>query len=53
MDLARLYADGDPSPYFGPLNLFGPLPATDVGEAGAPDPTAAVPVTPIAPAREG
>jgi uncharacterized protein (TIGR03083 family) len=28
--------DGDPAPYFGILNLFGPLPATDVTEAGAP-----------------
>jgi uncharacterized protein (TIGR03083 family) len=28
--------DGDPSPYFELLNLFGPLPASDVAEAGAP-----------------
>lgn len=28
--------DGDPSPYFGFFNLFGPLPAADVAEAGAP-----------------
>ena len=28
--------DGDPSPYFGVMNLFGPLPESDVSEAGAP-----------------
>jgi uncharacterized protein (TIGR03083 family) len=28
--------DGDPESYFGLLNLFGPLPAHDVNEAGAP-----------------
>jgi len=32
--------DGDPSPYFGLLNLFGPLPPADVAEAGAPAPGA-------------
>lgn len=30
--------DGDPEPYFGLLNLFGPLPSADVAEAGAPAP---------------
>ena len=30
--------DGDPSPYFDLLNLFGPLPTADVAEAGAPVP---------------
>jgi uncharacterized protein (TIGR03083 family) len=30
--------DGDPTPYFGLLNLFGPLPPADVAEAGAPVP---------------
>jgi uncharacterized protein (TIGR03083 family) len=30
--------DGDPAPYFGIMNLFGPLPAADVAEAGAPVP---------------
>jgi uncharacterized protein (TIGR03083 family) len=29
---------GDPKPYFGLLNLFGPLPEFDVAEAGAPVP---------------
>jgi uncharacterized protein (TIGR03083 family) len=32
--------DGDPSPYFDLLNLFGPLPGCDVAEAGAPVPAA-------------
>ena len=32
--------DGDPSPYFDLLNLFGPLPPQDVAEAGAPAPEA-------------
>ncbi len=32
--------EGDPRPYFRMLNLFGPLPAADVAEAGAPVPTA-------------
>jgi hypothetical protein len=31
---------GDPQPYFDLLNLFGPLPAVDVAEAGAPVPAA-------------
>ena len=29
--------EGDPSPYFDLLNLFGPLPEADVTEAGAPE----------------
>ena len=44
--------DGDPSPYFGLLNLFGALPVTDVGEAGAPVPVA-VPVDPVGPTPVG
>jgi len=32
---------GDPGPYFGLLNLFGPLPESDVAEAGAPVPLSA------------
>ena len=32
--------EGDPSPYFPLMNLFGPLPAADVAEAGAPVPPA-------------
>jgi len=31
--------EGDPSPYFALVNLFGPLPEADVIEAGAPVPT--------------
>ncbi|MDQ6614691.1 MAG: maleylpyruvate isomerase family mycothiol-dependent enzyme [Actinomycetota bacterium] len=30
--------EGDPTPYFGIFNLFGPLPPADVAEAGAPAP---------------
>ncbi|MDQ1392274.1 MAG: hypothetical protein QOF30_1251 [Acidimicrobiaceae bacterium] len=30
--------EGDPRPYFGLFNLFGPLPSADVAEAGAPVP---------------
>ncbi|HEX3426830.1 MAG TPA: maleylpyruvate isomerase family mycothiol-dependent enzyme [Acidimicrobiales bacterium] len=38
----RTYSwDGDPEPYFGLLNLFGPLPSVDVAEAGAPEPLSA------------
>jgi hypothetical protein len=37
---------GDPEPYFGLLNLFGPLPSADVAEAGAP-----VPVPQVLPKR--
>jgi uncharacterized protein (TIGR03083 family) len=44
--------DGDPSPYFGLFNLFGPLPEADVAEAGAPVPPVAGTPGPTAAGQE-